>query len=572
MKKFLLGLLIGISLTILTGVIAVFSLARFGERRPEVADGSTLVLNLSGDVPEKAPVAIPLPFFGTPTPVTVHEVWYALRRAAADPKIKSVVLMTGQLDAGWAKLEEIRSNLLAFKKSGKPLVAFLRGPRTREYYLATAADKIYVAPEDMVDVKGLRAEMIFLRRALDKLGVEMQVMHVGKYKDAGDMLTSTKMSPESREAMDAVLNGIYGSIVQALASGRKRSPEEIKTIIDDGPYTASQAAEKGLVDSLRYEDQMYGELKDRLKQKEITKIALRDYIQAIGPDREGKRKIALVVGEGTILRGSGSDAMGTDEGFSSGAFIRMVRRVASEADIQGVILRVDSPGGDAFASDEMLREIKLLRDKKPMVISMSDAAASGGYYVAMTGDPIVAYPNTLTGSIGVLWGKPNLRGLYDKLGIQKELLTRGKNADIDTDYRPLTPEARAKLKAGLEEFYQGFVKKAAEARKRPYAQIEPLAQGRVWLGSDAKAQGLIDDIGGFDKAVELIKKRANIDAKETVRLVPYPPKRNIFEQWMRSTGQTEVDSRLRSLLGGIDYRLWTKGGIMRVMPYTVDVR
>lgn len=571
MKKFLLGLLVGLIIAGLSLVVVGFSLVRLGDKRPSVADGSTLILNLSGDIPEKAPVEIPIPFIGVPTPVTVHELWNALQTASTDSRIKAVLLVTGHMDVGWAKLEELRSDLISFKKSGKPLTAFLRAPRTREYYLASAADRIYVSPEDMVDVKGLRAELMFFKRSLDKLGVEMQVEHVGKYKDAGDMFTQTGMSRESREALDSVLDGIYSSLIQAVASGRKRTPDQVRAVLDNGPYTARQAAAAGLVDALRFEDQVYGELTSLLKQKALQKLTIRDYIQAIEADRNAKRQVALVVGEGTILRGSGSDAMGTDEGFSSGAFIRMLRRVASDPKISGVILRVDSPGGDAFASDEILREVKLLHDKKPLVISMSDAAASGGYYVSMTGDPVVAYPTTLTGSIGVLWGKPNLRGLYDKLGIQKELLTRGKNSDIDTDYQPLTQEARAKLRAGLEEFYTEFVKKVAESRKRSYNEVEPLAQGRVWLGADAKVRGLVDELGGLDKAVELIRRKANIGAGETVRVVPYPAKRSIWEQWMRNTSDTSVDARLHALLGGLDYKLWMRGGTLRVMPYTIDV-
>jgi protease IV len=576
MKKFIIGLLTGIILAGLGAVIFVFSVLRFGERRPSVADGSTLVLQLDGEVPEKAPVEVPLPFIGTPTPVTVHELWGCLNRAAADSRIKAVLLLADRADVGWAKLQQIREDLLVFRKSGKPLVAFLRSPGTREYYLATAADRIYMAPEDFLDLKGLRAELSFYKQTLQKVGVEVEVEHIGKYKDAGDMFTETGMSPESREVINSLLDSLYGNLVETIAAGRKRTPAEIRSIVDEGPFTASQALAKGLVDALRYEDQVYGELKDRLKQGELKKLAHRDYIRAVGTaDREARKRIAWIVGEGAIVRGSGNDAMGTDEGFSSGAFIRMLRKVANDRDIQGVILRVDSPGGDAFASDEMLREIKLLRDKKPLVISMSDAAASGGYYVSMTGDPILAYPNTITGSIGILYGKLNLKGLFDKLGVQKEILTRGRNAAVDTTYGPMTPAARAKLRSGLEEFYHGFVSKAAASRKKSYEQMEPLAQGRVWLGWQAREQGLVDELGGIDRAVEMIKKKASIAAADKVRLVPYPPKRSLWDQYLRSTSDSNVeaklDAKLKELIGP-DYRLWMEGGIMRLMPYRIDIR
>jgi protease-4 len=573
MKKFLIGLLTGIILTGLAAIVFVFSLLRFGERRPQTPDGATLVLELNSDIPEKSPVEIPIPFFGTPPPLTMHDLWTALNRAASDPKVRAVVLIADEVDAGWAKLQELRADLLAFRKSGKPLVAWLRSPGTREYYLATAADKIYMSPEDYLDMKGLRAEMSYFRDTLNKLGVQVEVQHVGRYKDFGDMFTETGMSPETREVIDSLLDNFYAHLVETIASARKRDPAQVRAIIDEGPFTAKQAAAKGLVDALRFEDQVFGELKDRIKQGDLKKFGFRDYIRSTpGPDRGARRRIAWVVGEGTIVRGSGSDAMGSDEGFSSGSFIRMLRRVANERDISGVILRIDSPGGDAFASDEILREVKLLREKKPMVVSMSDTAASGGYYVSMTGDPVIAYPNTLTGSIGVVWGKLNLRGFYDKLGIRKEILTRGRNAAIDSTYAPMTPEGRAKLQQGLEEFYQGFVSKVAESRRRKYEQVEPLAQGRVWLGSQARERGLIDELGGIDKAVELIKAKAKIPAGDRVTLVPYPPKRTLWEQYLRSTSEQSVEARIRSVLGGFDYRLWEQGGIMRIMPFTIDIR
>ena len=572
MKKFIIGLLTGIILTGLAGIIFVFSLIRFGERRPSVADGSTLVLQLDGEVPEKAPVDSPFPFIGNPTPVTVHELWACLNKASADSRIKAVLLLADRADVGWAKLQQIRQDLVNFRKSGKPLVAFLRSPGTREYYLATAADRIYMAPEDFLDLKGLRAELSFYKKTLDKVGVEVEIEHIGRYKDAGDMFTETGMSPETREVINTVLDSFYDHLIETIASGRKRKPGEIRAILDEGPFTGSQAHAHGLVDALRFEDQVFGELKDRLKQGEIKKLAHRDYLRAVGTaDRDARKRIAWIVGEGAIVRGSGQDSMGSDEGFSSGAFIRMVRRVANDRDIQGVILRVDSPGGDALASDEMLREIKLLRDKKPMVISMSDAAASGGYYVSMTGDPIVAYQNTITGSIGIIYGKLNLRGLYDKLGVQKEILIRGRNAAIDTSYGPMTPAARAKLRSSLEEFYKQFVGKAVASRKKKYEEMEPLAQGRVWLGWQAREQGLIDEVGGIDRAVEMIKKKANIAAGEKVRLVPYPPKRSFWEQYLRLTSDSTVESKLKQLLGP-DYRLWIDGGIMRLMPFRIDIK
>lgn len=570
MKKFLIGICTGLVLAILTGVVLVFSALRLGERRPVVPEGATLVLSLREGVPEKQPVRIPLPFVGSSDTVTVLDTWRGLRKAASDSRIKAVILETGRIGAGWAKSQEIREGLQAFRKSGKPLVAIMRTPRSREYYLATAADRIYMSPEDLFDVKGLRAEVMYLKNALNKIGVAIEIEHRGKYKDAGDMFSETSMSPESREVIDSILDGVYSQMLTTFSEGRKKSVDEMRMLIDQGPYTARQAQGKGLIDALRYDDQVYGELKDRLKQGELKKISFQDYVKTIGSDRGGKR-IAFVVGEGAIARGQGEDAMGTDEGFTSGAFIRMLQKVGSDSSIAGVILRVDSPGGDAVASDEMLREVRLLSKKKPTVISFSDTAASGGYYISMTGDPIVSYPNTVTGSVGVVYGKANLRGLYDKLGINKEILVRGENAAIDSDYTPLTPQARAKLREGIDEIYREFVSRVAEGRKKTWEEIAPLAEGRAWLGSQAKQNGLVDELGGIDKSLELLRKKAGMKADEGLELVPYPPKRSILDQYLKSTADQSVEARLAKALG-FDYRIWMRGGMMRIMPYTIELK
>jgi protease-4 len=252
---------------------------------------------------------------------------------------------------------------------------------------------------------------------------------------------------------------------------------------------------------------------------------------------------------------------------------KLLDQVGSDSGIRGVIVRIDSPGGDGFASDEIWREMGLLSKKKPLVISMSDLAASGGYYIAMTGDPILAYPGTLTGSIGVFYGKADLHGLYDKIGLQKEILTRGRFADIDSDYVPLSNAARKKLQGSIDEFYKSFVGRVAQGRHRGYDQIEPLAQGRVWLGSQAKANGLIDQFGGLDRAIELVKQKAGIPAGERVRLVAYPSRRSIFDQlFSQSAAAAAPESQVLSLLRRFSTRTWMHGGMLKMMPYTIEVK
>ena len=512
MKNLTIGFIIGIAFSFLAAVILAFAAVRLSDRKPAVASNSVLVLHLEGDIPEQPSVDVPVPFLQQQEPLTVTETWRLLQQAATDSRIKAVVLEPRGLEAGWAKLEEIRADILAFKKSGKPVQAFLRGAGTREYYIATAADSIYMAPEDELDVKGLRAELLYLKGGLDKLGVSMEFEHVGKYKDAPDQFTRTSPSPETLEVTNQILDQYYGDIVSVIAEGRKKQPADVRALIDQGPFVGQSALDGGLVDGLLFEDEMY----DRLFKSSgnLTKIGERSYVKAMAGGSEGKR-IALVTQEGDITRGGSSDEI-TDTGITASASVKLLREVEDDPSIQGVILRIDSPGGDGIASDDILHEAKRLSEKKPTVISMSDLAASGGYFIAMTGDPVIAYPNTLTGSIGVFFGRVNLKGLYDKLGITKESLTRGKFANIDSENGPLTDEERAKLRHEIEVFYKGFVQRVADGRKRKYDDVEPLAQGRVWLGSQAKQNGLVDEIGGLDRALELVKQRAKIGASDKV--------------------------------------------------------
>ena len=583
MRKFLLGFVIGILFVALTMVLLVIVAVRYGgSRRPQVVANSALVLHLEGDLPEQSPVDFGIPFLQAQQPPTIAETWQIVRNAAADSRIQAIVLEPRGLSVGWAKLEELRTDILNFKKSGKPVYAYLRTAGTREFYVASAADRIYMAPEDELDVKGLRAELMFFKGTLDKLGVEMEFEHVGKYKDAPDMFTKNESSAETREVINQVLDQFYSDFINAIAEGRRKAPDSIRALVDQGPFVGKEALNGGLVDALVYEDEMYGLLKQQLKLSAIERIAERDYLRAPPTNfgLEGPTKIALLVGQGDIARG-GTNDQGT-EGITAAGMIRRMRQVRDDASIKGVILRIDSPGGEGIASDDILHEAKLLSQKKPMVISMSDLAASGGYFIAMTGDPVVAYRNTETGSIGVFFGKVNLRGLYDKLGVKKEIMKRGHFADIDAESKPLNDEERAKLRTEIETMYRGFVQRVADGRKRPYNDVEALAQGRVWTGAQAKQNGLVDEIGGIDRAIEMVKRKANLSASTKITLVPYPPRRNLLELLMdRDTDVASIESRmvdsritatLSGLIGNLPLRALSKGGILRLMPYTITIR
>jgi len=574
MGKFFIGLATGVLLVFVSFVLLFFVLLWFREKPPVIADNSVLVLRLEGEIPEKPPVELPW-FLGAVRPsITVINIWTALRMAAADSHIRAVVLEPRGLSAGWAKLEEIRSDLEKFRKSGKPVYAYLRTPGTREYYVALGADRIYLGPAEPLYLKGLRAELMYFKKTLDKLGVSVDVEHAGKYKDFGDMFTRPDMSPETREVISSLVDDLYGNLVTRISAARKMSADEVRAVVDQGPFTASRALKAGLVDELRFEDQMWGALKDRLHAGEPVRVSIDKYVK-VPPDTvglKGKSRVAMLVGEGEILRGSFSDDGSAESNLTSFGFDKLLRQVANDSTIKGVIVRIDSPGGDAMASDEIWREMNLLSKKKPMVISMADVAASGGYYMAMTGDPIVAYAQTETGSIGVVFGKPNLHGLYDKLGITKDAIQRGKHADIESDYNSLTPDEREILQQGIDESYKDFVTKVATARRRSFNEIEPLAQGRVWMGSQAKARGLVDELGGLDVAIDLVKKKAGIASSEQLSLVVYPPRRSLLEVLMGRAPDSMSESRLKQVFGRAPFQAWIQGGFLRMIPYWVEVR
>jgi protease-4 len=573
MNRFLVGFIIGIVFAGLAALIIGAAAVRFSsDRPPVVADGSTLVLHLEGDLPEQPQVDIPLPFLEEQQPMTVVETWHLLRKAAADSRIKALVLEPRELSVGWAKLEELRGSILAFKKTGKPVYAFLRGAGTKEYYVATAADRVFMSPEDELDVKGLRAELMFIKGTLDKLGVGLEFEHVGKYKDAPDMFTRTSPTPETLEVENQILDQYFGNLVAVIAEGRKKKPEAVVTLLDDGPFIGKSALDGGLVDALLFEDEMYGKLKEAAKLDSIKKVGEKDYAKVEVAGVDGKTKIAFIVGQGEITRGRTGETLG-DDGITASGLVKLLRQVENDASIKGVILRIDSPGGDGIASDDILHEAKVLSAKKPLIISMSDLAASGGYFIAMTGDPVVAYPNTLTGSIGVFFGKLNLKGLFDKVGLATYVLKRGRFADIDSSTEPLTEEQRAKLRREIETFYRGFVERVAAGRKRPYDNVEPLAQGRVWLGAQAKQNGLVDELGGLDRAIELVRDRAKISSSEKIVLVTYPPKRSVWDLlFNRSDDTAQIESHLRPFVGKLPLRSLGHGGILRLMPFTVEVK
>jgi protease-4 len=569
MAKFLIGVLVGVICACLAIVVVIFAIGRlFAAKQPTINADSALVLSLSGELPETAPVELPVPFLQSPSTPTVRDVWASLKNAATDHRIKAVVVEPYALSAGWGKIEELRQDLLDFKKSGKPVYAMMQAPGSKEYYLASAADKIYLSPDDVLNVKGFRASELYFKNALDKLGISVDVDHIGRYKDAGDIFTRTGMSPETREVLGQVIDQLYNDFSSTIAQARHKSVDDIHNLIDQGPFLATQAKAAGLIDEIGYEDQVYTDLKKATGTPNLDKSPIQTYFRAVSQSGD---RIALLVGEGDIVRLEGEPGLGSQAVIASGPFIKLIRQIRQDHSIKGVILRIDSPGGDATASDEILRELKLLNDEKPVVVSMSDVAASGGYYIAAIGSPIVAYPDTITGSIGVLYVKPNIQGFFDKLGINEDAVSRGKMADVDSIYEPLSDAGKQKLHEDLQAVYNVFVDKVASARKKTYAQIDPVAQGRVWMGAQARQNGLVDQLGDLDQAIALVRQRAHLPAGGATDLVMYPPRRSLLDLLTSTSLVSERESmserELRARISGLPGPAILHGGILRVMPY-----
>jgi protease IV len=524
MKRRTAWILAASVLAVSLGAAAVGTLALLLRGRGTAGFGSKsyLYVRLEGEIPEQPTADLGLLLERRPP--SLRTLVESLDRAAGDPKISAVVVRVSTLpDSGWGKVQELRDAVERFRKSGKPAYAHLEYCGNKEYYLATACSKIYALPTAILDVSGLSAEVMFFRKSLDKLGVEAQFEGVGKYKNAPNQFTESSFTEPHREQMEALLDSLYEQYLRGIATGRGKTVEEVKALVDKGPYDADAALKSGLVDELLYQDQLEGRL------KEAERVTPSRYVKASrGFSFDGRPKVALVYAVGEIVTGeSQSGRFGSTAGSDTVA--GALREARRDDTVKAVVFRVDSPGGFGPAADAIWREVALARKSKPVVVSMGDYAASGGYYVSMASDLIVAEPGTLTGSIGVFSGKFNLRGLYDKLGVSKEIVARGRNAALYSEYRPWSPEERAKVRAMNAAFYQEFVKKAAEGRKTSFQEIDSVAQGRVWTGADALDHGLVDRLGGLETALLAAKEKAGIPREREIDLVVLPERKGLFE-------------------------------------------
>jgi len=516
-------------------------------REPQVPSNSTLVLRIGGDLNEMEPGGVLGPFIEGPP--TVRSVVEMLRKAKTDKRITSLIVKPSGAGALWGKVQEVRDAVADFRRSGKPVVAYLEYGGEQEYYLATACDKVFLMPAATLDLTGMASYELFLRGTLDKIGAYPDTLHIGTYKTAGNTLTEHTYTPAHREMAESLNNDMYEQLVRGIADGRKKSEADVKTLIDHGPFLPEDALRAGLVDDLAYEDEL--DDKVTLAAGKSRFVDMNEYRQvsagSLGLNRGPK--IAVIYATGIITSGRSSHDTTGGQVAGSETLVEYLRKARADSSVRAIVLRVDSPGGSALASDVIWREVFLTKNQKPLVASMSDVAASGGYYISMPAHAIVAEPATLTGSIGVVLTKFVIDGTLKKLGMNLEGVSQGRYANMYSPVRPFSPEERARMVESMQATYDTFVEKAAQGRNTTPERIDAIGQGRVWTGRQAKEIGLVDELGGLDRAVALAKQRAKIAQDTEVELVIYPPKKSFYDLLRDPLGNADRASMLASLLG-----------------------
>ncbi|MYI92881.1 signal peptide peptidase SppA, partial [Candidatus Poribacteria bacterium] len=423
-----------------------------------------------------------------------------LRIAKSDKDVAGVLIRLKGIKFGMGRLQEIRDAIIDFRKSGRIVACYITYCSTGDYIVASACDAIYMHPSADVRLVGLKFEISFYRDVLDKLGIQADLDHFGEYKSASEAFTRKDMSEKHRENMNALLDDLYDQLTTDIATARGWTPETVKEKIDTGPFTANQAIKSKIVDRLLYEDQLENAIK-RLVKRDVRHLRLYEYLSSSLYPQDWSvpnPKIAVIEAKGMMLTGesfydllTGSSVMGAS------TISRAIDHCRTDDSIKAVVLRIDSVGGLVVAADIIWHKLMRLTAKKPLIVSMGDVAASGGYYIAVPAETIVAEPGTITGSIGVIGGKHSLKELYEKIGIKKEIMTRGKNADFFSNFSDFTPEQKENLRIQLKEVYDDFITKVAQGRENlTVPEVDEIARGRIWTGRQAKKIGLVDELGG----------------------------------------------------------------------------
>ncbi len=554
-------------------VAIVVWVARSWLREPAIKTGSYLVLELNGTYAEAPPPDL-MGRLLHHRERTLIELVTMIREAQVDQRIKGVIARIGPLDTGWAKIQDMRDGLLAFKNSGKPLLALLedeaRGSN-KEYYLASVADRIYLSPSVTAPLNGLAAQFFFLGGVWDKLDIQMNVEKVREYKTFGDMIANKEMTAAHREMANSLLDNLDAQFVGGIAQGRGVEPDALRALIEQCPVSPADFEAARLSNGTRYLQDLHAELggddTPLVEMADYAEVSAKSLGLGVGP------KVAVVYGVGTVMTGeSGTGVQG--EVLGADTLTAAFQDAADDDDVRAIVFRIDSPGGSALASDLVWRATQEAQKKKPVIVSMSDVAGSGGYYMAAGAKRIVAQPATLTGSIGVVFVRPNVHGLLARIGINTETISRGKFAEIDDLTTPLTSEGREKLIAEMNHIYDVFVDRVATGRGLAQERVNEIGRGRVWTGAQAKDNGLVDELGGFMSAVDAAKRTAGIAAKQEVQLVFYPRPKGVVDRLseLLSTHATlELPRPWQQALRSVALP-FEDGTLLTLMRETVDVR
>lgn len=546
--KFVLATVVGIIISsvlicvlffiVIAGIVA----AAGDDKGPDVKSNSVLYIKLDYNITERTPnnpfAGLGFLGFDSDKSVGLNDILASIKKAKSDSNIKGIFLDESYMMSGQATTEEIRNALIDFKKSGKFIVAYSEIYTQGFYYLASVADKVYLNPQGIIEFRGFSSDVTFLKGALDKLGIEAQIIKVGTYKSAVEPYFLTKMSDANRLQVTSYLGSMYNHFLTGISKNRGINKDSLFNYANSGRIQEPEDALKyKLVDGLKYKDEILSDLKKRTstdQKKDINSVSLAEYVKSapnedkdVKDDDEKKsyssNRIAVIYASGEITGGDGDDNTIGSEKIS-----KAIRKARTDDKVKAVVLRVNSPGGSSLASDVIWREVMLTKKVKPVIVSMGDVAASGGYYIACAADSIIAEPNTITGSIGIFAVLPNLQKFFnDKLGITFDGVKTGKYADLGDVSRPLTPEERAILQKSVNHGYDTFTKHVAEGRKKTQEYINSIGQGRVWTGEQALKIGLVDRLGNIDDAVASAAKKAKL---KEYQLVNYPEQKSIFSQ------------------------------------------
>lgn len=533
-----------LSLVALAAIVVAVAYAAYSRRGATIESNSTLYVRLGTPLSETGASSVLSPFL--PERETLRDVVAMLRRARTDSRIKAVVITPTGSSGLWGQVQELRAAIAELRASGKPVIAYLEGASAPEYYLASAANRIVMMPGGSIDVTGAATYELFFRGALDKLGVAADMLHIGDYKTYSNTFTEKSMTPAHREMNESLNRDTYDDLVRTIAAGRGKTEAAVRAALDGGPYQGRAAVDAGLVDSLAYEDQ----IDDTAPVAGTHRLTADDY-GVHGEDAPFRApKIAVLYAVGDIASGdSGTEPTGGTV-LGSETFVRWIRAARADAAVKAIVVRIDSPGGSAVASEVIWRELMLTRAVKPLVVSMGDVAASGGYYIAAPAHAIVAEPGTITGSIGVVTGKFVVAGALEKLGVGTATVTDGARADMNSPFREFTPAERARVAEQMRVTYDDFVAKVASSRNKTPVEIDAVARGRVWTGRQAKGIGLVDALGGLNDAIALAKERARISPSTAVALSVYPGRRGFLEAVSSLMGGTGASTAIQRLAPG----------------------